>query len=235
MASSTSEQASVKLNSKSDWKKWFHNVKSIATTGRVNVWPYIDPMVKQTTPIPIEPTRPNPVVTTNNATEVERTTIAAEMDAYRWKWEVYKDDSKKYDAIMEGISKVGTYINNTVIRRNIVHIEKALTVVEMLKSLKKKFVPNDESELLRVRTEWRALQTYSRREKITEWILKWENMYNDALSVNLPEVQGHQACFDFLLAAITYDPMWCTAMTERLKDRLEDDKPIELSDVIERF
>ena len=29
--------------------------------------------------------------------------------------------------------------------------------------------------------------------------------------------------------------MWCTAMTERLKDRLEDDKPVELSDVIERF
>ena len=129
-------------------------------------------MAKQTTPIPTEPTRPNPVVTTNNATEVERTTIAAEMDAYRWKWEVYKDDSKKYDAIMEGISKIRTYINNTITRRNIMHIKKALTVVEILKNLKKKLAPNDESELLRVRTEWRALQTYSRKKKITEWILK---------------------------------------------------------------
>ena len=32
-------------------------------------------------------------------------------------------------------------------------------------------------------------------------------MYNDALNINLPEVQGHQACFDFLLAATTYDPI----------------------------
>ena len=234
MASSTSEQASVKLNSKSDWKKWFHNVKSIATTGKVNVWPYIDPMAKEATPLPTEPTRPNLIVVTDT-TEVERTATAAEMDAYRWKWEIYKDDLKKYDSIMEGVSKVGTYVNNTVTKRNIVHIERAVTVAEMLKSLKKKLAPNNESELLRVRMEWRALQTYSRREKITEWILKWEDMYNDALSVNLPEVQDHQVCFDFLLAASTYDSMWCTAMTERLKDRLEDDKPIDLSNVIERF
>ena len=58
---------------------------------------------------------------------------------------------------MEGISKVRIYINNIIIRRNIVYIEKILTVVEMLKNLKKKLTPNDESELLRVRIEWRAL------------------------------------------------------------------------------
>ena len=33
------------------------------------------------------------------------------------------------------------------------HIEKALTVIEILKNLKKKLTPNDESELLRVRIE----------------------------------------------------------------------------------
>ena len=83
MASSTSEQASVKLNSKSDWKKWFHNVKSIATTGRVNVWPYIDPMAKKTTPISIEPTRLNLIVIINNTTKVERIIITAKIDVYR--------------------------------------------------------------------------------------------------------------------------------------------------------
>ena len=54
---------------------------------------------------------------------------------------------------MEGINKIRIYINNIIIRRNIMYIEKTLTVAEMLKNLKKKFVPNDESELLRVRTE----------------------------------------------------------------------------------
>ena len=83
MAFSISEQASVKLNSKFDWKKWFYNVKSIAITGRVNVQPYIDPMAKQITPILTEPTRLNPVVIINNITKIERTTTTAEIDTYR--------------------------------------------------------------------------------------------------------------------------------------------------------
>ena len=192
-------------------------------------------MAKETTPTSIKPICPTPIIVRLSTSEAERIAAAAEMDAYRWKWEIYKDDLKEYDAIMEGISKVKTYVKGTDTKRNIVHIKKAVTVAEMLKNLKKKLAPNDESELLRVRTEWRTLQTYNRREKIAEWIFKWENMYNDALSVDLPEVQGHQVCFDFLVAASAYDPMWCTVMTEWLRDRIEDDKPIELSDVIERF
>ena len=54
---------------------------------------------------------------------------------------------------MERINKVRTYINNIIIKRNIIYIEKALTIAEILKNLKKKLVPNDESELLRVRIE----------------------------------------------------------------------------------
>ena len=52
---------------------------------------------------------------------------------------------------MEGISKVRIYINNIIIRRNIMYIEKILTIIEILKNLKKKLIPNDESELLRIR------------------------------------------------------------------------------------
>ena len=80
---STFEQASVKFNSKSDWKKWFHNVKSIIIINRVNVWPYIDLIIKQTTPISTEPTRLNPVVIINNTIKVERTIITAKIDIYR--------------------------------------------------------------------------------------------------------------------------------------------------------
>ena len=235
MASSNSENSTLKLNSKSDWEKWIHSVKTIATTGKVNVWRYLNPAATEIDPIPFEPIMPTLNDIPNAATDEARAAAANLNDQNRWKWEQFKEKRRQHTEIMEAIGKVGMYINSSITRRNLVHIKNQESVPDMLKNLRKKLAPSAESELLRVRTRWRQLQIYNKREKITEWVLKWENMYSDALEVELPEVKGNQVCFDFLQAASSYDPQWCTATSAILRSEIRTGKSIDLADIIDQF
>ena len=67
----------------------------------------------------------------------------------------------------DAISKVRTQVNTTVTARNYVYIDEKDTVHEMLKALKARLTPNTQAEELRIRAEYRQLQSYDKRENIS--------------------------------------------------------------------
>ena len=58
----------------------------------------------------------------------------------------------------------------------------------MLKALKARLAPNTQAEKLRIRAEYRQFQLYGKRENISVWVRKQENMYNNIISIELLEV-----------------------------------------------
>ena len=102
--------------------------------------------------------------------------------------------------------------------------------------MKKKFKPVDRTRERQIATEWRQLQKPPKAMQIEEWLDKWERIYEEALEVQLPEVNGERPQFDFLLAIKQIDSSFSATNINDIENRLLEDRPIpELDHFIQRF
>ena len=50
----------VLLDTSRDWKKWIYMIRTTASTGKVDVWKYVNPLKNTTEPLLTELQRPKP-------------------------------------------------------------------------------------------------------------------------------------------------------------------------------
>ena len=222
------------LSSSADWRIWYDGVYSIATSGKADVWQYIDPEKETPTPMPTEPQLPIPGAYKEGATSIAQLE-KEQADLFRMECSYYGLQKTNYDNIREGISRINSHILSTVASKNKVYIDGKRSVHEQLRALRNKFAPTSENEQFRIRMEYKKMMTYNRRENIDNWITRWEIVHADAVRASLAEVQEHRAIYDFLLALQTYNEGMSRSELSRLRDRIDDGKTTTFQQVVDRI
>lgn len=83
-----------------------------------------------------------------------------------------------------------------------------------LVALKQRLRPINESRSLLVEKQYHQLTKGPANQDIDTWLDKWSDMYHDAKRLNLSEVSGERAIWDFFLAIETVDLVYANSRRE---------------------
>jgi hypothetical protein len=188
------------LDSPADWDDWFFVIKSKATA--TNIWKYIDP--DNVTPTVI------PELTDPPEADFSALTIK-DIEAFKFQYQVWKDQNTATGRVTNAISELHQFIVTNISTRNIVYIRDCITVHNMLVVLKKHLAPTDRARELEVIRRYNNLRHYNKNQEIFKYLDEWDKTYHDAVKLNLPEVSGTRATYDFLAAITTIDSSYVVA------------------------
>jgi len=213
-------RTAVILAGSGDWDDWIEVIRTAAEGA--SVWKNVDPS-KDVFEDLVEPTllTPNdisPSTTANTITKFSQLS-ADEKEEYRFQQDVYKRKLQIYDRQVAGIQSLRTRIQETVTRDNLTYTFDCATPWHMLRNLRKRFAPTEESKERELQRRYSSL-----KEKVKDlpeveiWLAQWEKVYTDGVKANLPEVQGTRTLRDFLAVVATFSSGFSDYWQNRLID-----------------
>lgn len=108
----------------------------------------------------------------------------------------------------------------------------------MIKILKKRVAPTDRAKEVEVINTWKWLKRTPKDTYLSTWLRRWEETYEKAKELNLPEATGIRPILDFLDAVEPLSDKFHNYWSERIQDMQEDDQLDEIPDlytVIDKF
>ena len=215
------------LSSTTQWDKWFFYIKDEARSLRV--WQYLDQSKPE-----LLLTRPNrPVYSDIKEGAVRFGDLSAiEQQEYQFIQGNYVADEKEYALNARNYARINTLINSSVNSNYWIYLRDAETPYQKLRVLKQRFAPSDRARELQVAAEYRLLLRAPKYQDTDKWLLNWERIYQEALSIDLPEVQKDRPSYDFLNAVKTLDAGFAST---NLNTLLQGINPTSLLQLIDRF
>lgn len=201
----TSRQV-VTLDTAADWDDWFNILKT--RSEGLRVWRFVNPESSDE-----PPSEPQPPTVSQLRAEA-RTIIeltSEEQSLYRFMWDEYRTNDAQFTRITSSITDITTYIYSTVARRHLVLLDGA-NPKKALQTLKARLSPTDLSREREVSRLYLLARRGPQRQKVETWLEVWESAYNEAKKLNVPEVAGARAVYDFLEAVRNTDSGWSQSM-----------------------
>ena len=235
MATTSNEsKINLILNQPSDWTQWFFIIQDTAKTNKV--WQYIDPSKKKDDLPTLEPPkRPTPADLLPAATSI------AQLDQdqfaiYNQLYSEYKDDLRIHQKREQAISDISNYIVRTTSIAYLPLINGLDTVHERLQALRSALAPTTSGRKHDVLIQYTALQAYDTTQSIDKWLNSWQNIYKLTEQLDLPDVQGFRAHYDFIRAIKPISSSFAGALEVDLirKERKDEEAP-SIIDLIKEF
>lgn len=220
---STELKAPIQLSQPNDWLQWSRYIRLMAEAK--GVWDYIDPSLPREPALPHRPTRPSP----NDIQPGARTLIDLEpsnRELYRDSIRDFEARAKEHQVISTGVSTLLLVIINSISYNNRQATLSAESPYQILRILSAKLAPTNESrkrDLIKRYTRLRAPPTGS----IESHISAWENLYTEALGLEIPEVQNPiRPLFDFLESISSASPTFSALWQDKLLEKSENNDVI---------
>ena len=236
MAAIVEEKKAVILDTPSDWRKWLQNVKTVAQCGKADVWAMVDPSLSETE-VQSPPEKPNQGTPGAIHPGALRPSDLTPEEYARWNsdrtW--YKDQLMEYKEVTESLNKVITHIQATISGRNVIYTTDQRSAHARLRSLQSAIAPTSQMEKGRILQDYKALQSWNKKEKIESWVRRWESTYQEAKQVRLPEVLEERPLVDFLTALRAYNEAYASAALLFLRKQLAKGEIPSMESIIEEF
>ncbi|KAH8900320.1 hypothetical protein GQ53DRAFT_634124, partial [Thozetella sp. PMI_491] len=204
----------VVLSTSYDWRAFIAAVKKRAIDA--GIWGYMDPDPEDTPlmpSLPIAPTLadfagPNQQQLATNANRsVAYTDLTAGQKAdYAFVYNQYRDDLREYKDRMKAIQDLRKDLTSSLGSTALVYIRDADTLADELRILKAKYAPSDHVYELAISRTYNRLKTIAKTTKTSTWLDRWEEALNEAIRLELPEVDGLRPVWDFLEAVKPLNP-----------------------------
>ena len=222
------------LDTPADWRPWLQQTKKAAQGPDGDIWVYLDPS-KSAAEVKQPPIEPETVTARQFNPGGAPEFTPQQLACYQVARNEYKDELVGVERVRRVLTRVFQQIEATVAKKNHIYLRGKSTPHEALLSLQSALSPTREVEERRIVDEYRSLLKYNKRERIEAWLQRWENIYADAVELDLPDVQGTRPLFDFLSAIAYYNEVYATTANNQLRIDLENGKPPTIQRLIERF
>ena len=220
------------LDSHKDWDQWIDVTRATAIQARV--WKYIDPSKEEVGKIPEIPKEPEPSDYQQLATRSNEL-FKDNLEAFRWDTNRYDRKMQEIEKIEIGIGKVMKEIMATITPRTHSYIKGKQEVHNILKTLQSRFAPSIEAAEMCLWAEYQAVQVYTKKENIEDWLRRWEEVYNQAVEKKRPEVLGDRPIQDLLKAIAAYDAVWTAGHKGAYNHSKIKGDPLTLNELLEIF
>jgi Reverse transcriptase (RNA-dependent DNA polymerase) len=186
----------VILSKASDWDEWIMVIQNM--TLKDDLFSLINP---DTSPEPaalVAPRRPTlesqyPGIPLENLTDKQFKALDHAVKAFDY-------EDRKYTSQSERLEKVMVHINTHVEREHLLQIQGCKTVWQALVALKQHLAPSDRARRMESIRRYRDAQRAPTSQDHSKWLQEWENAYNDAVRVKLPEAEEDRPIWDLLFA-----------------------------------
>jgi hypothetical protein len=207
MAQAT-QKVVILLTESKDWDEWYEVIRSTAV--RKGVFPLID-AAKAEAPSPLEkPQRPLPSDVKDGVISLANLDPSGQA-LFRVLFDDYKDRAREFEQQEKALNEIFALIMDTTARPLRTYFRKLNTPYEILQALKKRMEPTDITRSLVLIKEYQALKRAPWSTEMERWLMRWEAVYAEALSIDLPDVKGNRAMWDFLIAVKAFDSSWASA------------------------
>jgi hypothetical protein len=108
----------------------------------------------------------------------------------------------------------------------------------MIRILKRRVAPSDRAKKIEVMNTWRWLKKTPKDTYLSTWLRRWEEIYEKATELSLPEASGIRPVLDFLDAVEPLSEKFYSYWTERIQDLQDEDEMEEIPDlytIIDKF
>lgn len=133
----------------------------------------------------------------------------------RWRDAVrdYETDFKRWKEVQGYLAKVHKYLIGHIDTSLMYLIRGQTTPYDIIVALKAALSPTTVDFANQVLRKYNQARIYSKRQDFEDWTRRFQEAYDHAVSVNLPETQGWRPYKDLLKAFKQIDPHW-TAVVE---------------------
>ena len=234
MTTTNESKVNLILDKLSDWLQWFFIIQDTAKTNKV--WQYIDPSKKKDNLPTLEPPkRPTPKDVLPTATSIAQLN-QHQLTAYNQLYAEYKDDLRIYQKQEQAINGISNYIVRSTSVAYLPLIDGLDTVHERLQALKNALAPTTSGRKHDVLIQYTALKAYDTNQNLDKWLNSWRNIYKLAEQLELPDVQGFRAHYDFIRAIKPISSSFAGALeVDLIRKERKDEAAPSIIDLIEEF
>ncbi|KAJ5152496.1 hypothetical protein N7492_002646 [Penicillium capsulatum] len=225
----------VILRSPAQWRTWISQIRQAAEIQ--SVWKYIDPTISDIDAVipPKEPREPVP----RDFEDVDAVEdLSDEADRrYLRRLQHYDREVIKYTAITRGIARIAALIRNTLATEHQYQMADNPELRQLLRALQEKFSPRQRERMLEVRRQWiRHNRTPVKDSNIEVWITRWEALYAESISAEVPEAKSADcAIHDFLTAIQGLDETFCRIWYRDIFQSEDQNKKVSPTSVVNAF
>jgi len=147
----------------------------------------------------------------------------------------YKQAYRLYVNRRQALADMPANIQGSIHRRHLQHTYECDTAYEMLVELKAKIAPSDFATKLDLRNQYTYLAKPPGRQPLDPWINKWEDVYNKAKKLDLPEISAPNPHFDFLEAIQNVLPHFYTSKFDTMLTQTDTGQYMDFIDLLNQF
>ena len=217
----------VILVRRSNWKLWYMVIRAAAEGHKI--WDFVNPEL--TAPDLVQPRKP--IAADFNSAKLQVSDLdAGERELYKIELTEYQHECTKYDQKKKALSGFTAHILELITQAIIPYIYHCKSPKEILAKLKQQFATTDKTQEKEVLAQYREVCKPPSTKNLEQWLSKWEITYEEALELQLPDVQGTQAVDNFVQALCNVNPAFYGYWTNHLENT--DIYP-SLSDIVDKF
>jgi hypothetical protein len=108
----------------------------------------------------------------------------------------------------------------------------------MIRTLRKRVAPSDRAKEIEVLNTWKWLRKTPKDTYLSTWLRRWEETYERAQELDLPEATGIRPVLDFIDAIEPISEKFHNYWSERIQDLQDEDRLDEipdLYDILDKF
>ena len=227
------DEEKVVLFKPQNFREWHNSIKGLANDQKV--WDYVDPAKTKSVPERDEPPTFDlyQVVTADGARPATRFSelTALQRESYREDMQNWRYSETYFDSISKGISTVRSAITKSA--SDCIPTDlKAGSAREILRFLTEQYQLEESDEIEAVKTRYRSLCTPPTKDKVQKWIIEWECLRYDIVSLKVGEISEQQMTLDFLKAGSKWVGIWAEMWPIGLRTA---GRPIEFFDTAKEY
>ncbi|RKF80017.1 hypothetical protein GcM3_049032, partial [Golovinomyces cichoracearum] len=223
---------SIMLRDSEDWESFWFALEGIAGSSDSSVFNFINvydnanllnpPELPKIPKAPELPVRPEVTLERNEA-QVNQiyTTLLTE---HRFLHAAYLEEKTRISKQLERYDALSGWVRQHVHPDNFVYMRNEKTLFKQLLALKKQFAPTDRARELRVTRLYNNALVYGNNEPVIRWLDNYQQVYQKAKEVNLPEITGYRAHYDFIYAIKSIDAEYSKYLSIQLEKKRKKDK-----------
>ena len=217
-------KVSITLTSSDSWLLWYNHIQTLATTQQV--WHLINPELSEEPSLPLAPIRPK-VEDIDSMCHHLAQLKKEQLDLWSNLRREYELDLREYERIINRINFIHQLITTSISHENRRLIGNNTSVYTILKILYQLHAPTTESRKRHVIKQWHQMRQGPRSMTIESWLTKWENIYTEAIQLNIGEViEPERPLYDFLDAVASLSPYFMEHWHNTLLSMTEQGKEL---------
>ncbi|CAD6505921.1 BgTH12-06853 [Blumeria graminis f. sp. triticale] len=234
---------SAMLRSSEDWEAFWFALEGMAGSSENSVFKFVDVYDKanllsapELPKIPEAPELPRRPVVTESVNDSQANQLhTLLLTEHRYRHAAYVDEKTRVSKQWERYDALSGWVRQHVHPDNYVYMRNEKTLFRQLLALKSQFAPTDRARELLITRTYNEARTYRDNQPVIRWLEAYQQAYEKAREINIPETTGYRAYYDFIYAIKVIDGEYSKYLLIQLEKKRKKDKVPSLAEIIEDF